>query len=89
MDSSWYEALVIILASALAVFLILGIILMVKMIQIANTTKRITEHAEKVADQAEHVSEFFAKTATPVAVVKLLSNVSDLFQGKEKNNGKK
>jgi hypothetical protein len=84
MDSSWYEALVIILGAALALFLILFIVLTVKLIQIANTAKRITEHAEKVADQAEHVSEFFAKTATPVAVVKLLSNVSEMLQGKEK-----
>ena len=84
MDSNWYEALVIILGCTLAVFIILGIVLLVKMIQIANTTKRITEHAEKVVDQAEHVSEFFAKTATPVALVKLLSNVSEMFQGKER-----
>lgn len=84
MDSIWYEVLVIILAIALAIFLVLGIILLVRLNQIASTTKRITEHAEKVADQAEHVSEFFAKTATPVAVVKLLSNVSEIFQGKEK-----
>lgn len=89
MDSVWYEVLVIILASALAVFLVLGIILMVKLNQIANTTKRITEHAEKVADQAEHVSEFFAKTATPVAIARLLSNVSEVFQGKGKRDGKK
>lgn len=84
MDSSYYEALVIILSVTLAIFLVLAIILVVKMIQIANVAKRITEHAEQVADRAEHISEFFEKTATPVAVVKLVSNVSEMFQKKEK-----
>jgi hypothetical protein len=48
--------------------------------------KRITEHAEQVADRAEHISAFFEKTATPVALVKLVTNFSDIFQ---KKRGKK
>lgn len=80
MDSSWYEALVIILAVALAIFLILAIVITVKLIQVVKSIKRITDYAEKVADRADHISDFFEKTATPVAIAKLIANISDSFK---------
>lgn len=84
MDSNWYAALVIILSIALAIFLVLSIILVSKLIQIANHVKRIVAQAEQVADRAEHISAFFEKTATPVAILKLISNLSDTLQRKVK-----
>lgn len=79
------QILVVILASALALFLILAIIATVKIIQILNHLKSITEKAEQIADKAEAVSEFFAKTAGPSALVKLFANVVDAFRrGKSK-----
>jgi hypothetical protein len=86
MDSTWFEIIVIILSVFLALFLGLAIFLLVKIIQIIKMVKRITEHAEQVADRAEHISAFFEKTATPVALVKLVTNFSDIFQ---KKRGKK
>ncbi len=83
-DSTWFATLVIILSSFLAIVLILGIVLLAKVIQIVGSIKRITEQAEQVADRAEHISAFFEKTATPVALLKLVSNVSDTLQKKAK-----
>ena len=79
MDDIWFEILVIILAIFLAIFLLLGILISVKVLQITRAVKRITEHAENVVDKAEHITEFFEKTAMPVALVKLVSNMSDVF----------
>jgi hypothetical protein len=83
-DSNWFAALTIILGSFLALFLILAIVLAVKIIQIVKQVKRIMAQAEQVADRAEHISAFFEKTATPVALLKLISNISDSLHKKVK-----
>lgn len=83
-DSTWFAVLVIILSAFLGVVLILSIVLLAKVIQIVGQVKRITEHAESVADRAEHISAFFEKTATPVAILKLVSNVSETLSKKAK-----
>ena len=91
MNDVWFESLVIILSVMLGLFLLLGIILLVKIIQIINQLKRITDHAEKAVDKAEHIASFFEKTATPVAFMKLVSNISDYVTkaaGKVKGNRK-
>lgn len=67
--------LVVVLAATLAIFLIAGIVLLVKLNQIANSIKNITDKAAKLADQAEHVGEFFQKTASTTAIAKLISNI--------------
>lgn len=83
-DSTWFAVLVIILSVFLAISLILTIILLVKVIQVTKRVKRIVEQAESVADRAEHISAFFEKTATPVALIKLISNISETLQKKVK-----
>lgn len=83
------QILVIILASALAVFLILAIVAAIKFIQILNHLKRISQKAEKLANTAETVGEFFKYTAGPAAIGKLLSNVHDAVfkRGKKAKGG--
>ena len=71
------QILVIMLSTALAIFLILAIVATIKIIQILNHLKTISEKAEKIANTAETVGEFFKYTAGPVAIGKLFSNVSD------------
>lgn len=83
-DSTWFAALVIILAIFLGILLILTIVLIVKILQITKQVKYIIEQAEQVADRAEHISAFFEKTATPVALLKLVSNISNTLQKKVK-----
>jgi predicted PurR-regulated permease PerM len=95
MDSRWFEALVIILSVMLAFFLLLSIVLLVRILQIIKQVKRITDHAEHAVDKAEEIASFFEKTATPVALVKLIANISEKFTktadkvNKNKSGGKK
>ncbi len=77
MDTVWFEVLVVILSVMLALFLLLSIILLVRLIQIANKTKRIVEHAEEAVDKVEEIASFFEKTATPIALMKLVANISE------------
>ncbi len=86
MDSIWYEILVIILASFLGVFLILGILVLIKILKILETAKKISEHAENMAERADNITAMFEKTAGPVALVKMLSNLSDSLLKKGKKD---
>jgi uncharacterized protein (DUF58 family) len=69
--------LVVILSVTLAVFLILGIILLVTLIQVANSVKHITLKAEEIADKAEAAAEMLQNAAAPVAFGRVLSNIFD------------
>lgn len=90
MDSRWFEALVIILSVMLALFLLLSIILLTRILQITKQVKRITDHAEHAVDKAEEIASFFEKTATPVALMKLVSNISEKFtKATDKANNRK
>lgn len=90
MNDVWFESLVILLSIMLGLFLLLGIILLVKIIQIVKQVKRITDHAEQAVDKAEQIASFFEKTATPVAIMKLVSNMSEsISRAAEKVKGKK
>jgi hypothetical protein len=83
-DSMWFATLVIILSAFLAILLISLIVLVLKVLQIIRRIDKIVAQAESVADRAEHISEFFEKTATPVAIVKLLANISETIVKKAK-----
>lgn len=81
------RTLVIILASALAVFLLLAIIATIKIIQILNHLKRISEKAEQLANTAQTVGDFFKYTAGPAAIGKLLANVVETVVKHRKKRG--
>lgn len=78
------KVLVIILSTTLAVFLVLGIILLVKLIQVAKHLNNITAKAEEIADKAEAVTEFFGRSAAPLAIGKLLGSIADAVNRKGK-----
>ncbi len=79
------SVLVIILAIVLSLFLLVGIILIVKLIQVMNHLKRISEKAEKLASTAESVGELFKYTAGPAAIGKLVSNISEAVRKHHRN----
>ncbi len=81
------QFLMVVLAAALAVFLILGIIAFVKLNQILGHIKDITQKAEQIADRAEHVSAFFQKSAGPAALAKLVSNIIGSIKGHKGRKG--
>ncbi len=76
--------MVIILSCTLAVFLVVGIIALLKTIKVLNTMQRIADKAERFAESAEAVGEFFKKTSGTFAITKLLSNITDYVKRKGK-----
>jgi hypothetical protein len=83
------DILVVFLSSFLGLFLLLGVVASAKIIQILNHIKSITEKAEKIADTAEHVGEFFKYSAGPAAIAKLIVSISDQVFSKEKKRKSK
>lgn len=86
------QALLIILSSFLALFLILGIVLLVLTIKFMKQLRQITEHAENIAEKAEAVTAMVGKAAGPVALGKLLlgivESVRSQVKGKDTKGGK-
>lgn len=77
--------LVVVLASFLALFLLLAIIATVKAIQVLNHLKHISEKADSLADKAEVVGNFISHAAGPVAIGNLIANISEMvFKNKSK-----
>jgi hypothetical protein len=83
------QTLVIILASALALFLLLGIIALIKLIQILNHLKQITEKAESIAEKAENISEFFRYSAGPAVIGKFLANIAEVVFKRDSHKSKR
>lgn len=82
--------LVVILSGFLAVFLLLGIVLLALIIKIAKNIKHITEKAEQVVDQAEHIGDFFKKATGSFAFARLISNIANsVFNHEEKKRKKR
>lgn len=76
--------LVVILSITLGIFLILGIIFLVKVIKIAGNVQHITQKAEQIADKAEAVTEVFSQAAGPMAFSRVVANIVDAVSGKNK-----
>lgn len=81
---TYTRVLVIILASVLAITLILMIMALVKIIQILNSLKKISAQAEKLADKVENISEFFRNSAATVAFSRLVGNIAEVVSKKTK-----
>lgn len=73
MDS--YDILVIVLSIALAILLIVSIVFVVALIKLVKQLQVISSKAEEIVDDVEAVSGFFRKSAGPVAVTSMISNI--------------
>lgn len=82
------KLLLYILAGALAAFLILAIIISIKLIRVINHIENITEAAEKIANQAEAVGDFFSKSAGPIAIGRLITNLAEAVWHKSSSKKK-
>ena len=76
MDSA-AETLLIIVSATLAVFLAVFSIALIFLIKLLGQLRRIASKAENVADSVESVAETFEKSAGPMAILKLISNIVD------------
>jgi|GEM_PF-2952935 len=82
-----YEQFIsLVLASALAIFLILGIVLLILGIKIVKRIKHIADKAEQIADKADAVSSFFKNASGPFIIGKFLANMGKVVSkhGKSK-----
>lgn len=82
-----YEILVIILSITLAILLALCILIAINVNKLIKKIHIISDKAEDVIDDVEAVSGFFRKTAGPMAITNLISNivskVADMSNKKE------
>lgn len=83
------QALLIILSAALAVFIILGIVLLVYLIRAAKKVNVIVDKAEALTEKAEHVSQFFERTAPAVAITRLFGNIAEAVMKNNKRDYKR
>ena len=78
--------LVVILSSFLAVFLALGITLLIICIKIVSRIQRITAKAENIVDQAEDIGEFFKKASGSFALTRLIAHIANsVFHHEDKH----
>jgi hypothetical protein len=70
-----FEILVVILSITLAILLIASIFLVVVLVKLVNQLRVISKKAEEIVDDVESVSGFFRKSAGPVAITSLISNI--------------
>lgn len=71
------EVLVVIVSSVLAVFLVALIVALVYFVGILRQVKRITQRAENVADSMESAAHIFERSASPLAVLKIVADIVD------------
>jgi len=83
------QILLIILSAALAFFLIIGIVVLLKLIEIFNQLKIILQKAETVADRVDHIGTFFEKTTATLAIGRLLANISEAVKGRPNKRRRK
>jgi len=84
-----YDILVIVLSVTLAIFLLVGIILTIGLIKLVKKLRDITDKAEEIVGDVEAVSGFFRKTAGPVAITGLISNIVSTVADFKGKKGKK
>lgn len=78
------NVLLIILTSLLSVFFVLGIGLLVVIIKLAATVRRVVEKAEDVVDSVEAAAEVLKETRGRLAFFKLVRNIVKLVGRKRK-----
>lgn len=68
--STSQQILVIILSTALGVFLILAIVIATMVIQLLTKLRRLADKAEHVVQSAENVGEIIKNVITPMSAVR-------------------
>lgn len=75
------EILVIILSTALAVFLVLGIVLVVLLIRVTRQIQAVTSTAKTAADNMQHFTANISKVVAPAALLRV---AKDLIRRRKK-----
>ena len=70
----WAQVLVIILSVFLAIFLLLGIVLLALLIKVTRQIRSVAGAAERTALKVEGMATNIAAFSSPVAIVKMVSS---------------
>jgi hypothetical protein len=70
------QILVIILSTALAILLVLSIAVAVMAIKLVQSIKRISEKAEHIVENVEHVGDTFKNATGSMALFKVINNIA-------------
>lgn len=84
--STAQEILVVILASALAIFLVLAIVVTVLVIRLLQTLRGIAQTAERVVHSAESAAEMLKSAAGPVGIFKFVRSIADMVTEHKRKN---
>ena len=76
----WAQVLVIILSVFLAIFLLLGIALLVLLIKVTRQIKSVAGAAERTALKVEGLATNVAAFSSPVAIAKMVSSFVKNFR---------
>lgn len=76
--------LVVILSITLALFLLLGIVLLTKLIKLSGSLQRIADKAEQIADKAEATVNAFQRTSGLAGIGSFISNIADAVNSRKK-----
>jgi hypothetical protein len=70
------QILLIVLASFLAIFLMVSIILLVGLVKLTKKMQLVADKAHEIVNNVENVSDMFKKTAGPLAFGKFFMNIA-------------
>ena len=83
------QILVVILASALAVFLALAIVIAVQVIRLMKALNRISEKAEQFVNSAEKTAEAVKSAVGQLSVMRFVQNIVDIVHKKSNKSDNK
>lgn len=72
------QILVVVLASALAIFIILSIVIAILVIRLLQTLRMVADKAEHLVESAEAVGDVFKRMAGPVGIWKFIRSIADM-----------
>ncbi|HTH72431.1 MAG TPA: hypothetical protein VL737_03690 [Candidatus Pristimantibacillus sp.] len=83
------QILVIILASALALFLVLAIVVTIQIIRLMKVLNNVAEKAQEFVDSAEKTADLVKSAVGQLSLIKFVQNVVDMVQKRAKQGTKK
>ena len=78
--------LVVILSSFLALFLLLGIILIVSIMKLVKSMNEIADKAREIVDNVETAADMFKKASGPMALGRSFVNIANTFMKHKKGD---
>lgn len=72
------QILVVVLASALAIFLVLSIVAVALVIRLLATLRMVANKAERIVESVESIGDAFKKTAGPLGIFRFVKSMVDV-----------